>query len=280
MHGELFSGAGEVKVLVPISGGKDSQSCLKLALEHYPASAIRGLFCDTKFEHPLTYEHVENMKRMYGVRIDTINAGSVEEQCLKHERFPSDQARFCTDELKIRPTKRYCKALAEEQGSSIASKNRGVSASVSGGFEVWYGMRSDESPQRKKRYAGKVGEDVYPPHEVLKKYPKYLHKLGVSFRLAVIEWSTEDVFEYLAGQEHPLYKIRNPDGTRKFGRIGCFPCQAAGDKAKETAYQHDDFGVSQLTKITFISTKIGRSQWNTKGGKARNEGAGCAVCAI
>lgn len=269
-----------VKVLVPVSGGKDSQSCLKLALEHYPASAIRGLFCDTKFEHPQTYAHVENMRQKYGVRIDRVNAGSVEEQCFKHERFPSDQARFCTEELKIWPTKRYCKALAEHQGSRVASKKRGVEASVSGGFEVWYGMRSDESPQRKKRYAGKVGEDVYPPHEVLAKYPKYLHKLGVSFRLAVIEWSTNDVFDYLDGEEHPLYKTRLPDGSRKFSRIGCFPCQAAGDKAKETAYQHDEFGASQLAKIVFISAKIGKSQWNSKGGRARNEGAGCALCAI
>lgn len=264
MSADLFSGAGAVKVLVPVSGGKDSQSCLKLALDHYPASAIRGLFCDTKFEHPLTYQHVEDMKRMYGVRIDTVNDGTVEEKILKYQRFPSDQARFCTEELKIWPTKRYCKALAIEQG----------------GFEVWYGMRSDESPAREKRYAGKVGQDVYPPHEVLAKYPKYLHKLGVSFRLAVIEWSTEDIFEYLDGEENPLYKIKKPDGTRKFNRVGCFPCQAAGDKPKEAAYQHDEFGASQLAKITFISAKIGRSQWNSKGGKARNEGAGCALCSI
>jgi 3'-phosphoadenosine 5'-phosphosulfate sulfotransferase (PAPS reductase)/FAD synthetase len=267
-----------VKVLVPVSGGKDSQSCLKLALENYPASEVRGLFCDTKFEHPLTYQHIEDMKKRYGVRIDTVNAGTVEEKIFKYERFPSDQARFCTEELKIWPTKRYCKALAEEQGSRIQSKKRGIQASVSGGFEVWYGMRSDESPQRTKRYAGKVGEDVYPPHEVLGKYPKYLQKLGVSFRLAVIEWSESDVFDYLAGEEHPLYKIKLPNGKRKFGRIGCFPCQAAGDKAKETAYQHDEFGAAQLTKITFISAKIGRSQWNSKGGKERNEG--CALCSI
>lgn len=264
MTQQLIKFSGAVKVLVPISGGKDSQSCLKLALENYPAHEVRGLFCDTKFEHPLTYTHIENMKRLYGVRIDTVNAGTVEEKIMKYERFPSDQARFCTEELKIWPTKWYCKALAIEQG----------------GFEVWYGMRSDESPQRTKRYAGKVGEDVYQPHEVLKKYPKYLGKLGVLFRLPVLEWHEEDVFEYLNGDEHPLYKIMLPNGKRKFDRVGCFPCQAAGDKAKETAYQHDEFGASQLVTITTISAKIGRSQWNSKGGKARNDGAGCAVCAI
>ena len=259
---DLLSGDGPVKVLVPISGGKDSQTSLKLALQNYPAHEVRGLFCDTKFEHPLTYAHVELMKTLYGVRIDTVNAGTVEEKIYKYGRFPSDQARFCTEELKIWPTKKYCKELAIEQG----------------GFEVWYGMRSDESPQRTKRYMGKVGDDIYLPHEVLAKYPKYLGKLGVRFRLPVIEWTEEDIFEYLSGEEHPLYKIMLPNGKRKFGRIGCFPCQAAGDKAKETAYQHDEFGTSQLATITYISAKIGRSQWNSKGGKERNEG--CALCAI
>lgn len=166
-----------VKVLVPVSGGKDSQACLKLALQHYHPSEVRGLFCDTQFEHPMTYAHIDWMERYYGVRIDRITAGSVEEQCLKHGRFPTDQARFCTEELKIWPTKRYCKALAQDQGSRIAVKKRKIIGSAAGGFEVWYGMRSDESSAREKRYAGKVGDDVYPPHEVLKKYPQYLHKL-------------------------------------------------------------------------------------------------------
>lgn len=35
-----------VKVLVPISGGKDSQACLELALAHHELADIRGLFCD------------------------------------------------------------------------------------------------------------------------------------------------------------------------------------------------------------------------------------------
>lgn len=79
-----------VKILVPVSGGKDS---LKLAVEHYPPGEVRGLFCDTQFEHPITYAHIEWMARHYGVEIDTVCAGSVEEQCIKHGRFPSFGAR-------------------------------------------------------------------------------------------------------------------------------------------------------------------------------------------
>lgn len=245
-----------VTVLVPVSGGKDSQATLKLALQHHPKENVLPLFCDTQFEHPLTYEHIDRMEAMYGLPFARVAAGSVEQQSLKHKRFPGGGARFCTEELKIWPTKKFCKALAEKQG----------------GFEVWYGMRSDESPERAKRYMGKVGEDLYLPHEVLAKYPKYLGKMGVRFRLPVIDWTTADVMEFLAGTHNPLYDAG-------FDRVGCFPCLASGDKWKEKAFQHDDFGRSQFAKVIVISAQIGKSIWTSKGGKARNE-SGCAVCAI
>lgn len=266
--------SGVVRVVVPVSGGKDSQATLKLAAQTYPASEIRGLFCDTHFEHPLTYEHIEKLRSLYGnIRIDTISAGTVEEQCLKHKRFPGGGARFCTDELKIRPTKVYCRELAIEQGSRLRSVKQKIAGASDGGFEVWYGMRSDESAERDRRYAGKVCDEVYPPHEVMSKYPQYLAALGVSFRLAVLDWSRLDVLEYLDGEENPLY-------AAGFDRVGCFPCLASGDAPKEKAFQHDDFGREQFAKVIRISPIIGKSIWTSKGGKSRNEGAGCAVCAI
>jgi len=178
-----------IKVLVPVSGGKDSQTCLKLALQAYPSNEVLGLFCDTQFEHPKTYAHVDWMESHYGVKIDRVCGGSVIEKSLKYKRFPGGGARHCTDELKIRETKIFVTSLAKAQG----------------GFEVWYGMRSDESHERKTRYAGKIGQDLYEPHEILRKYPKYLGQLGVRFRVPILDWSTLDVLEYLDGQENPLY---------------------------------------------------------------------------
>ena len=271
-----------VKILVPVSGGKDSQACLKLATQHYGSDSVRGLFCDTGFEHPLTYSHIDAMRGMYHVRIDSVRAGTVEQQCLKHGRFPNGTARFCTEELKIWPTKRYCKELAEEQGSSITKETDG-SAGL-GGFEVWYGMRLDESGARAKRYAGKICDDVYPPHEVLRKYPKYLYKLGVVFRLAILDWTRNDVMELLNGEENPLYRMVDERGKPKFDRVGCFPCQAAGDAYKERCYQHDEFGRSQYKAIKVISERIGKPMFNSKSGQerdlARDVGPGCALCTI
>lgn len=272
-----------IKVVVPVSGGKDSQACLKLALQHYPAHEILGLFCDTQFEHPLTYAHVTWMEQHYGVRIERVTAGSVEDQAIKHGRFPGGGARFCTEELKIWPTKRFCTELAKQQGSFVPRKKddfeRRVMATL-GGFEVWYGMRSDESGERAKRYAGKVCDDVYAPHEVMKKYPKYLAALGVTFRLAVLEWSEQDVLDYLAGEENPLY-------AEGFPRVGCFPCLASGDRWKAKAFNHDEFGAAQHAKVIRISKQIGKSAWTSKSGKAaaactaaNDNGPGCAVCSI
>lgn len=248
-----------VKILVPVSGGKDSQACLKLAVETHPANEVRGLFCDTQFEHPVTYRHVEWMANHYGVEIDTVCAGSVEDQCIKHGRFPGGGARFCTEELKIWPTKRYAKALAEQQG----------------GFEIWYGMRLDESPERRTRYAGKVCDELYAPHEVMRKYPKYLEKLGVMMRLAILDWTEEDVKDFVGRQYlNPLYA----DG---FERVGCFPCQAAGDAHKERAYQYDDFGREQYRKVIRIASQIGKNPFTSKGGQIRNNpDQGCLICAI
>ncbi len=58
-----------IKCVVPISGGKDSQCCVKLALQKFDKSEILGVFCDTKFEHPLTYAHVDKISEMYGIEI-------------------------------------------------------------------------------------------------------------------------------------------------------------------------------------------------------------------
>ncbi len=245
-----------VKILVPTSGGKDSQAALKLAVAAVGAEHVRALFCDTQFEHPTTYAHVERLRSLYGpIQFDRVCDGDVLGKSVRYGRFPGGGARHCTDELKIRPTKRYCKALAEQQG----------------GFEVWYGMRVGESPERAARYAGKVNDELYAPHEVLRKYPKYLARMGVRFRLPVLDWSEREVMSSLDGQHNPLYDAGFP-------RVGCFPCLASGDRFKEKAFQHDDFGREQFAKVILISAQIGKSIWTSKGGKERNES--CAlVCA-
>lgn len=242
-----------IKCVVPISGGKDSQACLKLATQKFDKSEILGLFCDTNFEHPLTYSHVDTIRELYGVQIAVVNNGSVYDRIRKYGRFPTDQARFCTDELKIQIGKQFYSMLARLQG---------------GGFEIWYGMRSSESAQREKRYQGVLDENTYTPREALgMKYPKYFHeKLGISVRLPIKSWFDEDVFDLLGGEENPLY-------SRGFERVGCFPCLASGDKWKEKAFALDEVGAQRRIDVVNIGREIGKNIFTSRGGRMRNPDA-------
>jgi len=252
-----------IKVVVPISGGKDSQVCAKLAVEAHGPDAVAGLFCDTQFEHPLTYEHIDRIADLYHIQIHKICAGSVEEQIKKYKKFPGGNARFCTYNLKI-----------------AASRDWYLQKAGSKGFEVWIGVRSGESSARKKRYANRTEDELMPMHEFMpKNYPKTLERLNVMARLPILDWGTQEVFDYLDGEENPLYK-------EGFGRVGCFPCLAAGDKHKELAFGFDETGAKHLAIARSLEPIVGRSVFTSKGGQLRNDSGqrdcfeGCALCAI
>ena len=255
-----------IKIVVPISGGKDSQACLKLALEKYDKSEVLGLFCDTQFEHPLTYAHIEKIKDLYGVDIKTINNGSVVEVVKKFKTFPTSRFRICTSRLKIEPSKRFYIELATQQQQ---------------GFEVWMGMRRGESNDREKRYKGVVGDEVYAPHEMGKAFPKYLNtKLNVWMRLPIVDWIDKDVFEFLEGSQNILYSM----GSK---RVGCFPCLASGDKSKEHDFFNGGvFGLKQYEIVKDLAKITNNPIFTSKGGALRNNDnqddlfQGCAFCAI
>jgi 3'-phosphoadenosine 5'-phosphosulfate sulfotransferase (PAPS reductase)/FAD synthetase len=243
----------KIECVVPISGGKDSQACLVLALQHWRRDQILGLFCDTQFEHPWTYRHVNWMRRKYGVKIKRITAGSVLEKVRKYRRVPGGGARHCTEELKLVPAKKFYRALAEKQRH---------------GFQVWLGMRQAESVDRAKRYATTVALEEYLPHEIMRKFPKYLAQAGVRFVLPIVDWSTEEVFRLLDGTENPLYRA-------EFDRVGCFPCLAAGDKHKAKAFAFDKVGKQHFIAVQQVSDEIGVSVWSSKAGQS-----GCLLCSI
>jgi len=238
-------------IVVPISGGKDSQACLKLA--KLTGDTVVGMFNDTKFEHPLTYSHIDRIERLYDVEIFRINEGSSVESEIEHwRRFPGMQHRFCTKNLKVRPSKRWYEQFAIDNGP----------------FEVWVGVRKDESVARSKRYIGCVGHELVEPHDFMSEYPKRMAKNGIMFRLPIIDWSEQDVFEFLNGEENPLY-------SHGFNRVGCFPCLAAGDKQMTTAFNHDQFGRDQWRRVQFLQDKIG-----AKALRSDVESNGCSICSI
>jgi 3'-phosphoadenosine 5'-phosphosulfate sulfotransferase (PAPS reductase)/FAD synthetase len=256
---------GPVSVVVPLSGGKDSQACLMLALKEHKPENVLALFCDTGFEHPITYAHVDRIVKETGVQHVKLSAGTVLDVCTKYKRFPGGGARHCTDELKIRPSNFFYQEFGKAQGT----------------FEVWYGMRSDESKEREARYRGTLSTDTYAPHEILNKYPKRLAKLGVRFRLPVIDWSTSEIFELLNGNENPLY-------SSGFDRVGCFPCLAGGEAHQMRAFHFDETGRKHYRIAEQISNIAGRPVLKSKKYQGQGPGgalfddsfSGCAICAI
>lgn len=231
-----------LKVVVPVSGGKDSQVCAEKAKDMFHKDEILFLFNDTKYEHPITYAHVDKITD--GFHTIKTNSGSVLSYCEKYKRFPGGTARHCTEYLKIRPSKFLYKFLSSELGH---------------GFDVWLGVRQQESHDRANRYSGLNTEDKYMPHEIMgSKYPQYLGNNGVRFVLPVIDWSKDDIFNELGDRINPLYK------TGKFDRVGCFPCLAGGDKSKATAFKHDATGELHYRIAKRIAKKAGRPVMKTK----------------
>ncbi len=245
------------EIVVPMSGGKDSQCCFELAIK--TGKRVIGMFCDTGWEHPLTYAHIDLMKVKYKRPIITLSVGTVEELVLRYKRFPHMRSRFCTSQLKIRPGKVFYTELAKKIGH---------------GFEVWIGVRTGESSQRAKRYCGVLNEDLILPHDFMSsEYPKYLGKLGVMIRLPIIEWSTEEVMAQLNGRQNPLY-------SQGSDRVGCFPCLASGDAKKERDFNQDDVGREHYEIVLRLEKQIGKSIWTSKGGQDRNCNSGCTFCEI
>lgn len=257
--------------VVQISGGKDSQACAKLIRERNPDAKIVGLFCDTGFEHPWTYKHVQHIAELYRLELVTLQAGTVAGEVTRWKRFPGGGARHCTEYLKIKPAKDWLIKEAIRTGEQIIN---------------YIGVRSDESAERRIRYKDADTSLVMPHDFMPSKYPKYMGvKLGIRYCTPIIDWSTEDVFSYLEGEENPLY-------AAGFDRVGCFPCLAGGDKAKGKAFGFDATGAKhcriakELERITvaagnraLFTTNVGK-RIACKLNEIDESGAGCAFCAI
>ena len=181
----------------------------------------------------------------------------------KFGQFPTSRFRVCTDRLKIQPSKLFYAELAQKQG----------------GFQVWLGMRSRESNDRKERYKYNLSSELIAPHDMGKSFPKKLNKAGVWFRLPVLDWSEQEILEFLGDEKNPLYMM----GCK---RVGCFPCLASGDRSKEHDFNMDAFGKEQYKIVKELEVLTGKSIWTSKSGAQRNNEnqndlfEGCAFCAI
>ena len=75
---------------------------------------LTAVFCDTGWEHPDTYKHVNDVCLQMGVKLITLKSKYDFVSLAAHKkRFPSTNARFCTSELKMKPMIDYVLSLKE-----------------------------------------------------------------------------------------------------------------------------------------------------------------------
>lgn len=172
-----------------ISGGKDSTALLLWAVHEsgYETESLRATFADTGNECEETYDYV----RMLSETVHPIEWLKPERdfyELAKHKgRFPSVTVRFCTTELKMKPSRAFAHALTDE------------------GFEVLLhtGVRAGESAARS-----------------LLKEEDFDDWYGLRVRRPLLAWTIEDVWAI-----HERYGIpRNPLYAKGAKRVGCWPC--------------------------------------------------------
>lgn len=215
--------------VISISGGKDSTALLLLAIERQTEN-MQAVFADTGNEHPATYEYVRYLEQATGVPIrwvkadfSRVMAGKAEfintkwreqgipddvcnramellkptgspflDLCIWKSRFPSTNARFCSEELKKNPITEQVLLPILAAGDDVVS---------------WQGVRADESASRALL---KEREHVTTSEEGGELW---------NYR-PILKWTAEDCFAM-----HRKHGIKhNPLYEQGMGRVGCMPC--------------------------------------------------------
>ena len=241
-----------------LSGGKDSTAVLLWLIyeSDWNLDKLRVTFCDTGNEDMSTYAFLNMLSRqVWPVKVIKPEMDFWELAKFK-KRFPSRRARFCTQWLKIIPTRDYILNL-QRAGNNVLMLN---------------GVRSEESHNSNDRGSlGKFGWDegfccdIFRPiyewslDDVWAIHKKYL---DLNYIISIVECDPVMAPEKktkLLGKirangipRNPLYDL----GTK---RVGCFPCI---NSAKEEIRLLDEY---RPERIDFIELQEGQN------GHERNE---------
>jgi 3'-phosphoadenosine 5'-phosphosulfate sulfotransferase (PAPS reductase)/FAD synthetase len=178
--------------IVCFSGGKDSTALVLWAKENLPE--FTTVFCDTGWEHPITYAYVEEINRtLLGGGLVTVKSekypNGFVQLCTERHAIPAVKSRFCTGELKVFPLHKYYEYLDDEITS-------------------YQGIRADESSSRASMVETEWVDDAG----------------GYWIKRPLLRWSADDCFKMMARNNvkpNPLYLMGS-------SRVGCWPCIMTG----------------------------------------------------
>lgn len=175
--------------LIGISGGKDSTALLLWARYEsgYETGSVRAIYNAHSNDPQETLDYVQMLsERVHPVEF--IKPPMDFYQLAYHKkRFPSRRARFCTEQLKLEPTREYIRTLQRE-GHEVV---------------IHSGVRADES--RERALLPESDWDDYFDCEVLRPLLRWV--------LADV-WAIHERYDI---QPNPLYAL----GSK---RVGCLPC--------------------------------------------------------
>ena len=121
-----------MKHIVAFSGGKDSLATLLLVIEKFGKKYLEVIFCDTGWESPVTYQHIKDVEGKLNIKVIFLKSKKYNgfyDLSIKKKRVASPKARFCTEELKVKPMIDY-----------ILSKREHII--------IYQGIRAEESRNR------------------------------------------------------------------------------------------------------------------------------------
>ena len=198
-----------MKIIVSFSGGKDSHACLIQACKEFGVDKVTAVFCDTGWEHKLTYAHIADVKKQLGVRLVVLRNKSVDGfigLCKSMRLFPDTQRRICTVQLKIQPMIDY---ILKQDDDLI----------------IIQGIRAAESASRSKLPCSADYFAEYFTGDKKRLYRKTDVRQWCQHHKATVErpmlgMSAQDIIDFIIDngqQPNPLYR-------RGFIRVGCYPC--------------------------------------------------------
>lgn len=163
-----------MKQICTLSGGKDSQAvAIFLKNENIDCDYV---FCDTGWEDVVTYEFIKQFmdkmkKLLITIKNEKYDNGMIDMVKYK-KRFPSTKARFCTDELKVKPMIDYilsqeCDVLIYQGIRHEESTNRAGMEKHDEYFKYYFEpYKIDEKTGKKKYY-------TYRKKDIVKWLEKY-----------------------------------------------------------------------------------------------------------